>query len=122
MPINKFFKIYSIISLYLLSSLCYPIAAQESITLTYSDMFSSQANNPTKIPMLPKSQRVSKDASTIVLTNPSLGEQIDNALEYAISVWEASILGCDSILIEVEVADIEEDIRTYVNYDYIVAS
>ena len=68
--------------------------------------------------MLPKSQRVSKDASTIVLTNPSLGEQIDNALEYAISVWEASILGCDSILIEVEVADIEEDIRTYVNYDY----
>lgn len=116
MPINKFFKIYSIISLYLLSSLCYPIAAQESITLTYSDMFSSQANNPTKIPMLPKSQRVSKDASTIVLTNPSLGEQIDNALSYAVSVWQSSILGCDSIFIQVEIAEIVEDIRTSVYY------
>lgn len=92
-------------------------AQGEIVTLTFSDYFhESEGNNPTRIPLLGKVQRANKNSTTIICTNSGLGEQIDKAVSYATSVWGASILNCDTIFIDVEIADIEEDIRTEVNF------
>ncbi len=101
----------------IICSLFSHLAAQDMVMLTYSDWYTRNSSvEPIKLPVLSKEERVSKSASCIVSTNTNVDEQVSKSLEYAISVWEANILDCDTIFIEVKVEDIEEDIRTDVYY------
>ncbi len=102
-----------------ISSFFCRMAAQDSIAITYSDYYTSNSIKPNRLPILPKAQRVNKNSSTIVLSNSDLEEQVKKCVAYAISVWQASILNCDSIFIQVNVENIKEDIRTTVLYDMI---
>ena len=102
-----------------ISSFFCRMAAQDSIAVTYSDYYTSNNTKPNRLPILPKAQRVNKNSSTIVVTNSDIEEQAKKCVEYAISVWEASILNCDSIFIQVKVENIKEDIRTTVRYNVI---
>ncbi len=101
----------------IICSLFSHLAAQDMVMLTYSDWYTRNSSvESIRLPVLSKEQRVNKSASCIISTNTNLNEQVSKSLEYAISVWEANILDCDTIFIEVKVEDIEEDIRTDVQY------
>lgn len=88
----------------------------EDVVLTYSDTYVSPVQNNIKIPILSKQQRSSNNAITIVYKTNGLSEEVTKCLEYAIDIWKANIRSASSIFLEVNMADLEEDIRTDVHY------
>jgi len=92
------------------------ILAQDIETIIYSDTYTEASEQSVKVPFLTKAQRANRNASHFVVINSDLDENVSKALDYAFSVWEGSILTSDSIYIEVRTEDIEESIRTAVQY------
>lgn len=98
-----------------LSALC--ASAQDTLTITYSDTYSPTAVQPVKIPAVSKAKRANRDAARIEIRGiDNLDENMQKALNYAVSVWSGAILSDVPFLIEVITADIEESINTEVKY------
>jgi len=67
--------------------------------------------------MLPKTQRVGRNASSIILSyEGEINDQIIKTVEYAASVWESYILNSVNLYIKIRMANIVEDIHTSVRY------
>lgn len=98
-----------------LSALC--ASAQDTLTITYSDTYSPAAVQPVKIPAVSKAKRANRDAiSFVILGEENLDENMSKALNYAVSVWQGAIRNNGIIVIEVKTENIEESIRTKVQY------
>lgn len=93
-----------------------PASGQDIVTLTYSESYGNRSANPVTLPMLDKAQRSNKYSSVIVSTNEDLDEETKKVVDYVFSVWESTILKCDSIFIDIKYDNLEEDIRTDVYY------
>ncbi len=93
-----------------------PASGQDIVTLTYSERYGYKNEKPVILPMLDKVQRSNKYSSAIVLTNENLDEETKKVVDYVFSVWESNILNCESIFIDIRYDNIEEDIRTTVQY------
>lgn len=94
-----------------------PISAQDYVELTFSDTFEDTSLSSTNVSAVSKEKRVGCRAPSIVITNEDeLDEQTLKVVDYAMSVWEACIIGDIEFYIKVQLADIEEDIKTTVRY------
>lgn len=99
-----------------LMSGCQDIYAQDYIYLSFPESFMDKSGNSVKLPALKKSDRANSRASIIRANSVTTDEQIDKCLNYAISVWQSRILDCDSIFIDIAVAEIDCDLITEVKY------
>lgn len=92
-------------------------SAQDTLTITYSDTYSPTAVQPVKIPAVSKAKRTNRDAiSFVIIGEENLDENMSKALNYAVSVWQGAIRNNGIIVIEVKTENIEESIRTKVQY------
>lgn len=92
--------------------------AQELTTVEYSDSYTQRAGSTMKrVPMLSKEERTGTQSSII---NIKYANEIDyeykKAIEYAASVWGSYIVNSVPLYIEVQLTELEEDIRTTVQY------
>lgn len=92
--------------------------AQELTTVEYSDSYTQRAGSTMKrVPMLSKEERAGNQSSTINIKYANdIDDEYKKAIGYAASVWGSYIVNSVPIYIEVRLAEIEEDIRTTVQY------
>lgn len=72
---------------------------------------------PQKVSMLPKTERVGRSASNIILEyDDNIDERIVKVVEYSASVWESYILNSVNLYVEIRTDNIKDDIQTNVQY------
>ena len=91
-------------------------STEDVVDIVYSEWYAPLNRNPTHTPSIPKAERLNKNSATIIIQGENLSDEIRKTMEYATSVWESCLHNNDSIFINVEFADIPEDIRTTVRY------
>lgn len=94
-------------------------SAQEIISISYSDNYITAESPHLKIPLLPKENRANKNSSSIRLFDSNLDENTLKSFEYAASAWEGNIPNGATMLIQVQVANIDADIMTTVQYSMV---